>query len=455
VNKKAILLLTAALIVLLVIIGLIENEESSRLESEGVLFTVPVDGLLRLELLRDGEKIVFVRDEKDWRIDFPLKARIDRGAIDNIIDSYSKLRFDGLVEETALDLARYGLDEPRLELRIYTAADSVPERTLLIGQQNPLDNSYYARLENESKVVLLPSFRVNYLDRELFDFREKKVLDLSSLEVDSFNLEWRGKSFSFFREEGRWWIKKPLSALARKTKIDEILGKFAGLQAKEFIQEKAEKAFNLDKPILKAVFQLRDGGQSELIISRREDDYFAKAPALAEICRVGDDLPAVLSENLKDYREHKLLDFYPFAVKKITITGTTWQTALYKDEEEWKFEDQAIGLLPDQDKVRDLLYDLQDLEADSFVDNPSLAADSFNLRLSLLVEDKAAGKEAGEMEVLLGPGGTSGVLARNPALGYDFLVNPEILAKLPKETADLLPEAQQEEEADPEENDRI
>lgn len=437
---KKIAALTSLLVVLLLVISLLENRESKIQESRDFLYSLPAEELAQIELKRDNETLLFLKENENWRLEKPVQAEVDSGAMNNLVDSFSALRYDRLVETESADFSVYGLDQPRLELKLFSADREKPQKTLLIGLKNEIDGSSYARLQDEQRVVMLPAFRVNYLDREVFDFRQKKFMDLAAAEVESFVLNWQGRSFDFKRINGSWWLQSPVVALARGQKIDDILRQVAGLEAKAFLERQAKAEFGLDQPLLQAVFLTGSGSRVELQLGRLDGEYYAGTPARNEVFRIGDELPTLISTEVNDYREYKVAVFSPFSVEKIVLSGKADKIELSKAEEIWQSSDR--GSLPevDQEKVRDILYDLQDLEALSFIDRPVLAESDFNHRVTLTLNPESPDQQERRIELLFASSLAGELVVRNLDLNYDFLVKPEILAKLPKQASDLLPQ---------------
>ncbi len=437
---KKIAALSALLIFLLLVISLLEKRESKIQESQDFLYSLPAEELLGIELKREGETLVFLKEDGSWRLEKPVQSGVDTGALDNLVSSFSALRYDRLVESESTDFSVYGLDQPRLELKLFSGDLEKPQKTLLIGLKNEIDGSSYARLQDDRRVVMLPAFRVNHLDREVFDFREKKFLDLAASEVESFSLDWQGSSFTFQRQNGSWWLKTPVQALARGQKIDDILRRVAGLEAKAFLEKRSENEFGLEKPVLQAIFTTGSGSRVELRLGSLDGEYYAGIPAGNEVFRIGEELPALFSTTAEDYREYKVAVFYPFNVQQIIFSGETEKISLSKTDETWISDDLEAMTEVDQGKVRDILYDLQDLEAVSFIDRPVLPESAFNRRITLRLKPESPDQEERKIELLFASSQAGELVVRNLDLKYDFLVKPEILAKIPGQAADLLPE---------------
>ncbi len=84
----------------------------------------------RLEILRDKKSIEVVKvpkpgaavsaSDKIWRVAQPLNARADQGKVDGLLDKLHGLQAESFATDKPADLTTYGLDQPQLELTVYT-----------------------------------------------------------------------------------------------------------------------------------------------------------------------------------------------------------------------------------------------------------------------------------------------------------------------------------------------
>jgi len=90
----------------------------------------------------------------------------------DVIGSWGRIRFLDVVEEEPEDLGRYGLDRPRVHLTARLrpgSQDGTLRREIEIGGPNPLQPSFYARVDGFPRVVLVSAqaAELEYLARRL------------------------------------------------------------------------------------------------------------------------------------------------------------------------------------------------------------------------------------------------------------------------------------------------
>ena len=173
---KTTLVLTAAFAVLLAAVLIFESKgrrETAAKEKADSLVDVAAPDVQKMDLKKEDGTISFARDDKGaWRITAPLEARADASEAEGLLSSFASLRFERVVDKTPADLKTYEI--PREEVALWVKGKDAPVR-VLIGMENPLDKSLFAKRADDPRVVLLSSSLKSTLDKRVFDFREKNV----------------------------------------------------------------------------------------------------------------------------------------------------------------------------------------------------------------------------------------------------------------------------------------
>lgn len=102
----------------------------------------------------DGKAIVLERQGKDdWKITSPQKADANKVKVDNIVFATSDLRGDEWIEDDPKDLAKYGLDKPRLEVDI--SVKDGPTQSFVVGKKDPSNAKSYVLTRGKAKTLYL------------------------------------------------------------------------------------------------------------------------------------------------------------------------------------------------------------------------------------------------------------------------------------------------------------
>ncbi|MCJ7486883.1 MAG: DUF4340 domain-containing protein, partial [Candidatus Aminicenantes bacterium] len=155
---KTTLVLLAAFVILLGIVAFFDSKgekKSTAEEKASTLISIDSADVRKASLVRDGETLAFERDEAGpWRLTSPLQAAADDAEVTSFVGSLAFLRIERVVEKEAKDLAAYEI--PKIEISFWVKGEDAPVR-LLVGMENPLDKTFFAKREDDPRVVLLAS----------------------------------------------------------------------------------------------------------------------------------------------------------------------------------------------------------------------------------------------------------------------------------------------------------
>jgi hypothetical protein len=436
---KKIVILGLVLLVLITAIFIVNRKEIGKEGAEGILLDFPAASVEKIELRQKDMKFVFARKGLLWYLQEPLAAKADKVVLESILDDFCPLKYDRLVEENARDLKNYGLDKPEIELKLFAKDMVAPSHTILLGMKNNLDSSSYAKLADGDKVVLLAAYKRNNLEKNLFAFRDKKILEFDSLAVASINYHYENSDFVFYKKGDQWFMDKPIFSLAQEAKVSGILSAASLLEAQAFVgavNADSCREFNLKKPILKVEFKSASGSK-KIAVGKKGDQYFAQADGFAEICEIDKDFCEKFSLDSAAFREKKIASFYAFDVRELQFQSGPFGFAIKKNiANAWELLNPPLKIKLSEEKISQLLTALADCEAREFVDNPQ-GTPEFGIAIKLQVENPQNPGQLKNMEIDFASAKKDTVCVRNPSLPYWFKVDKEIMGKLPKRIADI------------------
>ena len=455
---KTTLILLAVFVGLLAIILLFDTRSENKRAAEektNTLISLASGDIRKASLVRDGETLTFERDEAGpWRLTSPLQAAADDTEVGSFIDSLASLRIERVVEKEAKDLAAYEI--PKIEVSLWVKGKDAPVR-LLVGMENPLDKTLFAKREDDPRVVLLAATLKTTLDKKIFDFRQKDVFKFSAADVETVRVRAKSLAWQARREETGWFLKAPVAALSAKGKVDSLLDSLSGLRAKAFVAEtktaEALKRFGLEKPEYEVVLSLPAANQEIVFSLHQEGEAFYATTSLStKVIAFEGPLLTDLDRKVDAMRETKVTDFYSWEADKVALKRAGFELAAVKEkvgeEEKWLL-DPATKEEADRTKVENFLRKLEGLEAAAFVDNPGpLAGYGLDGGTEVRVRTKDAQGKVKETVLLIGKEDTEKkqVVVRTPELAYLFRVDSGFLQDIPKEKKDWKTEPPKPEE---------
>lgn len=452
------LLLLSVFVVLLGIVLFFDSKGEKKKaadEKTNSLISLNLADVRKASLVRDGETLTFERDEAGpWRLTSPLQAAADDNEVGSFVDSLASLRIERVVEKEAKDLAAYEI--PKIEVSLWVKGEDAPVR-LLVGMENPLDKTFFAKREDDPRVVLLASTLKTTLDKKIFDFRQKDVFKFSVDDVKTIRVRAKSLAWQAQREEAGWFLKAPVAAPAAKGKVESLLDSLSGLRTKAFVAEaktaEALKKFGLDKPEYEVFLSLPAPNQ-EIVFSLHQEGeaFYATTSLSAKVIAFEGALLADLDRKVDGMRETKVADFYSWEADKVALKRAGFELAAVKEkvgeEDKWLI-DPATKEEADRTKVEDFIRKLESLEAVDFIDNPGpLAAYGLDGGTEVRIRTKDSQSKEREIVLLIGKEDAEKkqVVVKNAQLDYLFRVDSDFLQDFPKEKKDWKTEPPKPEE---------
>ena len=205
----------------------------------------------------------------------------------------------------------------------------------------------------------------------------KKLVDFKEDDVQGFTIISAQGEMAVVREDGRWTIRKPKPMEADATAVDEFLRTLMLAQVSRVVDETGTdlKAYGLDTPRLTVSLSLASGTQtvrlgdagplSATLYAKRND-----SPKVLLTTLAGRNL---LTKSIQEFRRKRVLPFDRLRVTRLKIASPQETVVLYREGQGekavWKIK-APIETAADQPEVRSLLFALEDLKAQDFIDDP-------------------------------------------------------------------------------------
>jgi hypothetical protein len=393
---------------LLAFIFLFDVKDVGKEEPGDKLVDLRSEDVERILFKTEEQTITFQREgEDDWLISEPIEAKADKFEVDPIARDFSSLDIDRVVEEEPADLEKYGIPQKEISLKFKDKEEPVK---VLVGMESPLDQKFFAKREDETRVVLISSTHKTLFAKKVFDFREKKIFQFEADEVKGIKLQSGDIQWEAEKLEEEWHLKKPVESLAEKSEISSILSSLSDLKAKEFVSEEKNdediNKFMLDNPRHTVTLQMPLQNQEvTFLIQKSEDKLFATTSLSPKIIEVEDTIISKLEKDPLEMREKEVADFYSWEVNKVSLERGDLSITVLEDEEadKWHF-DSTDKEEADKDKIEEFVRKIEALEAEEFID-PPLDLMEFGLeppKTKIAIWIKGDEEQSAEVTVLIG-----------------------------------------------------
>jgi hypothetical protein len=395
--RQTIILLVAFLVILGVYFLVIKpSEEKKKQKEEQEKKIVNVDSSKINEIWitkQNGEKIGLKRVNSKWDIIHPIWAEADKFSVNPIASRYSSIEIERVIEKNVVDeekLKEFGFIPPRfkVELKVKDEKEEEKRIVILIGEKSKVGYSIYAKREDdpENKIVLISASLEAVIDKNLQDFREKKPMDFVVPDVKKLVIVKNGKQeegsskkeYIFEkREGGDWYIKFPENTTyvkARESQVRDLLYSINGIKIAEFVSDSTQpqNLYGLENPDISIEAIMSDEEKYNLLLKIQHGKIYAKKPDRPNIfsVEIQKDFYNTLFASL--YRERKILGFYVWRVKEVSIEREQKITIIQRDPVNTDkfylvYGNEKKEL--DSSQVKDLLSQLSNVEVVDFVED--------------------------------------------------------------------------------------
>jgi hypothetical protein len=447
-KPRTTLILLGVFAVLLAAVLLFESRTKSKKESEEKskkLIDLTAADVEKITLKNDSGTTTFKKDDKGgWLIVDPIEALADPSEVNRLAEDFSSLKPERVVEEEAADPSKYEI--PKKEITLWYKGKQEPVK-LLIGMENPLDNTLFAKREDDKRIVLLAGYLKTNLEKKTSDFRQKDIFRFEPDDVAAVKLKAKDVSWQAQKKDANWFLESPVRAMAKTSGVEDVLRALANLRAKEFVSEKKQAdeivKFGLQEPEYSVTLSLPAKNQ-EIVFSlhKQDDTVYATNSLTSKIVAAEGQVLTDLEKKPDDLREKRVLVFNSWEADKVHLKKGGLELTVSKDaDNKWSFEGPAKEEA-DGSKVETFVRKVESLEAAAFIDAPeglpAYGLDQPQAEVTVWTKD---GEKEKEFRVQVGKEdpGTKQVVLRNPALDYLFRVDAAFLSDFPKEAKDWEP----------------
>ncbi|MFA6563259.1 MAG: DUF4340 domain-containing protein [Verrucomicrobiia bacterium] len=215
----------------------------------------------RLEIVQGKKSIEVVKASKPgaaatsaadkvWRIAQPLVARADQGKVDGLLDKLHGLQAESFATDKPADLTTYGLDQPQLELTVYTTEHEGAVTVQFGGAVKDDATKVYCKRKGSDTVLTIRGDALKDFSAPVNDLRDKKLADFNSDDARQIAISFASQPIRLVKEKDDWKLTEPESIRAENDQVGNLLTQLTGLEAKEFVADVvADPAkYGLDRP---------------------------------------------------------------------------------------------------------------------------------------------------------------------------------------------------------------
>ena len=322
----------------------------------------------KIEIRRTGGETTVVERKGDkWTLTAPRPLAADQEAVGSALVTLTALNADRLIEAKASDPGAYGLAQPAIDVA-FTQKDG-KSRQLLIGDEVPTGNGYYAKLADDPRIFSIASYSKTSLDKTEKDLRDKRLLTFDTGKLSRIEIAAKGPAFELGKNnQNEWQILKPKPLRADGGLVDELIGKLQDAKmdpsATDEDARKAASAFASAAQL--AVVKVTDAaGIQQLQIKKdAEHNYYGRSSVVEGVYKLTPGVGSAFDKSLEDFRNKKLFDFGWTEPTRVDVRDGAMSASYQRAADKWTFGGKQM----DASSVGAVVDKLRDLTAAKFAD---------------------------------------------------------------------------------------
>ncbi len=237
---KTILILLLVFIVLFAFIYIFEIKDGEKRKErervENLILNIPLDSVTAYTIKNDNRELSVRKRDNTWTIISPVETAGDSVTIVSNLKSILDTKIERKISDDENDPGQFGLENPHGEIAIRQSGDL--ESRLLIGDENPTGDFIFVKYSNKPGIYTVPKSLRTYVNKSLYDLRDKRVMHIRPLDVRKIRITSREKGEVVLTQDGdNWNIIEPVKIPAKSNDVISFLNRLSNGRIKAFIDE--------------------------------------------------------------------------------------------------------------------------------------------------------------------------------------------------------------------------
>ncbi len=234
------------------------------------VFGVSQYDLSSLALNNEHGRIVLTKQEGDWKLTSPVDEPADETETRDLLSDLTSAKVAEFVSETADELAKYGLDKPKLTLTAQIQGGG--ERTLAIGSK--VEERYYAKSSDRPQIFKIESSLYDKLNIKFSALRNKQFLKLNKDDLTKIRIKNPNVTLVAEKDnDNKWLVKEPADKKDKEiTSTYRLFDPLENKATEVLDKPPASAAAKLAKPAVEVQLTYKDGKTTALKVSAADGD---------------------------------------------------------------------------------------------------------------------------------------------------------------------------------------
>jgi hypothetical protein len=326
----------------------------------------------KIEFVRNDKTLNLIKDKESWKVlENTIIAKGNETEITNLLNTIQAAQIEQFVEEKPKQLTSYGLNNPKLAVKLSTSKSNEP-LALLIGENS--DHGFYAKtLSKENIFTINQSLFDTLNNRKFVDFLNKSLVDFNDDDLIKMTLRMDNVTVDLVRNKKdtqKWTMKQPIEMKANSSTISSLLFDLKNARIVEFVTTHAKnpKMLNFKQSEKEINLTYKNGETWALKLNKKTsspDYYLAQRTDEETVFTLQKSSVESIFRSLHDLKDRALLEFNDDLVKEIHLDDSTQTFILKKSTNKWD-----LALPKPKNSIqsfigKDILWTLNSIEFES------------------------------------------------------------------------------------------
>lgn len=244
------------------------------------VLSIARENIERIHLTGPKGAVTLAKTGGKWSVTEPIKVPADEFSADGVADALANLKAERFAAASVTDLARYGLDKPKLTAEVHAKGGA--RYTVHVGKEVASAGNYYAARAGENTVVEISRTTFDSLNKSVGDLRSRKVVDATTDKVVRVAVTSRKANWEAAKSGDDWKFVRPNAGKkADAIDIDNLILDVTA-SADRWVADNPSEAdlgrYGLVKPEITVTLTLKGGAVKRLEVGKKSasGDYFVR-----------------------------------------------------------------------------------------------------------------------------------------------------------------------------------
>ena len=224
-----------------------------------------------IEIVNGSGEVRIEKQDDVWMLEKPIQEKADQSSVSGLLSKLEFAEAQQYVSEEAEELKTHGLDSPQVVVRVRQEGED-RWRALEVGGRK--DEDYLARNPDRAPVFTIREDVFAQLNEQLWNFRDKDVVDLDQDEVTQLVIRRGEEEIALRHEELKWVIEKPEEQKDKEALSFKFWYPLDDVKFESISETEAESEFS--QPDVQVIATLKDGSIRTFEFVKKGDRYLAR-----------------------------------------------------------------------------------------------------------------------------------------------------------------------------------